>query len=216
MKYKCLVFDHDDTVVNSTATLHYPSFIEYLKVYRPGMSISLRDYFIKNFEPGFIPMCRDEFGMTDSDLLVETEFWREYIKGRIPLAYDGIKEIMERQKARGGLTAVISHSFRDNILRDYRANSLPEPDAVYGWEQPVELRKPSPFALYEIMKRFSLSSDELLVIDDLKPGFDMANEAGVPFAAAGWAYDIPQIEDFRRCNCGLYFKTVDALSEYLK
>ena len=27
MKYKCLVLDHDDTVVNSTATIHFPSFI---------------------------------------------------------------------------------------------------------------------------------------------------------------------------------------------
>ena len=31
MKYKCLVFDHDDTVVNSTATIHHPCFAEYLK-----------------------------------------------------------------------------------------------------------------------------------------------------------------------------------------
>ena len=36
MKYKCLVFDHDDTVVNSTATIHFPSFRDYLKIYRPG------------------------------------------------------------------------------------------------------------------------------------------------------------------------------------
>ena len=30
MKYKCLVFDHDDTVVNSTATNHHPCFQMYL------------------------------------------------------------------------------------------------------------------------------------------------------------------------------------------
>lgn len=29
MRYPCLVVDHDDTVVNSTATVHYPCFVEY-------------------------------------------------------------------------------------------------------------------------------------------------------------------------------------------
>ena len=52
-------------------------------------------------------------------------------------------------------------------------------------------------------------------MDDLKPGYDMAKAAGVPFAAAGWANDIESIEQFMRKNCGLYFKTVRELEEYL-
>ena len=31
MRYKCLVLDHDDTLVNSTATMHFPCFCEVLK-----------------------------------------------------------------------------------------------------------------------------------------------------------------------------------------
>ena len=31
LRYKCLVLDHDDTVVNSTATVHYPCFVEYME-----------------------------------------------------------------------------------------------------------------------------------------------------------------------------------------
>jgi len=54
MKYKCLVFDHDDTVVNSTATIHHPCFQMYLDKCYPGMSCSLEKYFLKNFDPGFI------------------------------------------------------------------------------------------------------------------------------------------------------------------
>ena len=42
-----------------------------------------------------------------------------------------------------------------------------------------------------------------------------AQAAGVPFAAAGWANDIPEIEQFMRKNCGLYFKTVRELQQYL-
>ena len=133
MKYKCLVFDHDDTVVNSTATIHHPCFEEYLERYYPGRTCTLEEYFLKNFDPGFVPMCREEYGMTDEELEVEARFWQDYVKGHIPKAYPGIREIMERQKAEGGLVCVVSHSFDRTILRDYAANGLPVPDAIYGW-----------------------------------------------------------------------------------
>ena len=53
------------------------------------------------------------------------------------------------------------------------------------------------------------------MIDDLKPGYDMARACGVPFAAAGWANDIPEIEGFMRENSNLYFKKVAELEAYL-
>ena len=216
MKYRCLVFDHDDTVVNSTATIHHPCFVDYLAQYRPGRSCSLEEYFLKNFEPGFVPMCREEYGLSDRELEEESRFWQEYVETRIPRAYPGIRRIMERQKAQGGLVCVVSHSFDRNIRRDYRENSLPEPDLVFGWEQPPERRKPDPWPLREIMRRFSLLPQELLVIDDLKPGYDMALAAGVDFAAVGWANDIPEIETFMRANCRRYFKTVSELDAFLE
>ena len=216
MRYKCLVFDHDDTVVNSTATIHHPCFQKYLDIYYPGRSCSLAEYFAKNFDPGFLQMCRDEYDMTPADLERETLFWREYVKGKIPTAYAGLREIMERHKSEGGILAVISHSFRDNILRDYDANALPTPDAVYGWELPEARRKPEPWALYDLMDRFSLKPDEILVIDDLKPGYDMASAASVPFAAACWAYDIESIRSFMRANSPICFNSVFELGEYLK
>ena len=55
----------------------------------------------------------------------------------------------------------------------------------------------------------------MLVVDDLKPGFEMARLAGVDFAAAGWANDIPSIESFMRAHSDYYFKTVDAFSAFL-
>ena len=215
MKYRCLVFDHDDTTVNSTATIHHPCFERFLEEYYPGRHCSLEEYFIKNFAPGFLPMCREEYGMDDRMLELETRYWQEYVRSRIPDAYPGIREIMERQKARGGYTAVISHSFRENILRDYAWNGLPEPDLIFGWEMPLEQRKPSPWPLREVLKQLSLQPEETLVIDDLKPGYDMAKSANVPFAAAGWANDVPQIVTFMKQNCDIYCHTVSELADHL-
>lgn len=86
---------------------------------------------------------------------------------------------------------------------------------VFGWDSPAHERKPNPYPLEQIMKRLGLAREELLVLDDLKPGYDMAKSCGVSFAAAGWAYDIPEIEGFMRANCDKYFKTVAELSGFL-
>lgn len=216
MKYKCLVFDHDDTVVNSTATIHQPAFEAFLALKRPGAHCPLDEYFLKNFHPGFLEMCREDFGMSEEELEEEVAFWRSYVENHVPLVYPGIREIMERHKAQGGLICVVSHSFEFNILRDYRANGLPEIDAVFGWGEPPERRKPNAYPLEEIMRRFNLAPEELLMIDDLKPGYDMAKKCSVPFAAVGWANDIPEIESFMRKNCSLYFKTVEELDSFLR
>lgn len=215
MKYPCLVVDHDDTVVNSTATVHYPCFVEYTRLYRPEYSCTQEHYFLKNFDPGVVDFFQNEVGFSHEEMLHEQEYWNAYVQNHVPQVYPGMAEILWAHKRQGGLLCVVSHSFRENILRDYRENGLPEPDAVYGWECPAPLRKPNPWALERIMEENRLRSDQLLVLDDLKPGYDMAQACGVPFAAAGWANDIPQIEAFMREKCELYFKTVEAFGRWL-
>ena len=186
-----------------------------MSLHYPECRCSLEEYFLKNFHPGFVQMCKEEFGMSEEDMDREVVFWTDYVKEHIPQAYPGMREIMERHRSQGGLICVVSHSFENYILRDYRENSLPEPDAVYGWSRPLNERKPNPFPLKDIMERFGLKPEELLMIDDLKPGYDMAASCGVDFAAAGWANDIQEIESFMRQNCRHYFKTVGELAEFL-
>ena len=218
MKYKCLVLDHDDTVVASTATIHYPCFIEYLEKYYPHLvkNYTLESYFVKNFHPGVVELFTDEIGMNAEELRHEEAYWRAYVKNHIPRAYDGIGEIIADFKARGGIIAVDSHSYTEYIERDYKHNSLPSPDVIYGWDIPKDKRKPAPDTVLELMERYSLSPSEVIVVDDLKPGYDMARGAGVTFAAAGWAYDVPEIAEFMRKNCDYYLETVEDLRELLK
>ena len=200
LRYKCLVLDHDDTVMNSTAHVHHPSFLVALRELRPGLTMDLDTYFRINFDPGFLPYCENVLGFTPEEFDRELQIWQGYVKEQI---------------ARGGYVCVASHSFKHNILRDYAANGLPEPTLVYGWELPREKRKPNPYALDEIMRILELRPDELLMVDDLKPGYDMAKQRNVPFAAAGWAYDVPEIRAFLKENCPLYFDAPDALYRYL-
>lgn len=216
MHYKCLVLDHDDTVVNSTAVIHFPSFLAYLELVRPEAHYTLEEYFRKNFDPGIMPLFRDELGFSEEELDGEYRFWQEYVRTRVPSAYPAMREILRRFRARGGIITVVSHSVSGYILRDYRENDLPEPDAVFGWELPPEQRKPHPYPLEQIMERYHLHPSELLMLDDLKPGFDMAQSCGVDFAAAGWANDIPEIEGFMRHYGKYYFKTVAQFGAFME
>ena len=217
MKYKCLVLDHDDTVVDSTARIHYPCFVEYLEKYRPALSDSytLESYIIKNFHPGILELLTDEVGLSESELVHEEKYWHTYVKNHVPKAYTGIKEIIAEFQNRGGIVAVDSHSYKEYIVRDYKENNLPAPDIIYGWDIPKEMRKPSPDTIYEIMDKYNLKREDIIVVDDLKPGFDMARAAGVDFAAAGWAYDVPEIGEFMRKHCDYYLPTVGSLWELL-
>lgn len=215
LRYRCLVLDHDDTVVNSTATVHYPAFLDAMRQLRDGTDLTLDDYFRLNFDPGFLPFMRDTCHFTPEDFEREYDIWQGWVRGRIPDVYPGMAEVIRRQHAEGGYVCVVSHSVDVNIRRDYRAAGLPEPDLVYGWEQPADQRKPDPHPLREIMRRLGLSPAQLLMVDDLKPGWEMARAAGVPFAAACWAHSVPQIRAFMRAEADRCFDTPEALGRWL-
>ncbi len=215
LRYPCLVLDHDDTVVNSTATVHYAAFLDAMRQLRGGSSMSLEDYFRMNFDPGFIPYLRDVEHFSEADFDREYEIWQGWVRTRVPEAYGGVADIVRRQYAGGGHVCVVSHSVDFNIRRDWRQNGLPEPELVFGWEQAPDHRKPSVWPLEQIMAHFSLKPDQLLMVDDLKPGYDMAAAAGVPFAAALWAHRIPEIHAFMREHCDRCFDTPQALEAWL-
>ena len=142
MKYKCLVLDHDDTVVNSTATIHYPCFVKFLEDFYPHLvkNYNLENFFEKNFHPGVLELFKEEIGMTEEEMAEEEKYWADFVETITPSAFPGMKEIITEFRERGGIIAVVSHSLTRYIERDYRANSLPYPDVIYGWDIPKERR----------------------------------------------------------------------------
>ena len=216
LKYPCLVLDHDDTVVQSESTVNYPFFVYILDQFRPGTTITLEEYVHGCCHLGFADMCRQWYGFTEQELVDEYRGWQEYIKDHIPAPFPGIEKIIHRQKEDGGIICVVSHSSDVNILRDYRQHFGTEPDAIYSWDLPAQLRKPSTYALEDIMKRYSFTADQLLVVDDMKPAFEMASKAGVPIAFAAWGRkDYPEISDEMKQLCDFSFDSPEKLYKFL-
>lgn len=216
LKYKCLVLDHDDTVVQSEKTIGYPFFCCILNEFRPSQTISLADYVKDCHDLGFAEMCRRRWQFTEAELTEEYHRWMEYVKTHIPESFPGIGNVIRRQKAEGGYVCVVSHSSVMNISRDYDVHFGIQPDAIYGWDYPEELRKPNPYPLLDIMERYRLTREDLLVVDDMKLAWRMANPLGVKLAFAAWGkMDFPELSEEMRSISDYSFNTTAELEKFL-
>lgn len=215
MKYKCLILDHDDTAVKSTPDIHYPSFKEALKSLRPEIELSINDFVNYCFAPGFSGLCKDIMKFSNTEQHYQYEIWKAYVNENSPDFYPGFPEFVKEYKNSGGIICVVSHSESQHIIRDYAKHCGFKPDIIFGWELDEHQRKPNSYPIIETMKKFNLSNKEMLVLDDLKPGLDMARSCNVEFAAAGWSHSVPEIEEYMRNNSDYYFSTVDEFKEFI-
>ena len=216
LKYPCLVLDHDDTVVQSEATVNFPFFCYILDQFRPGSKITLNEYVHGCCHLGFADMCRQWYGFNEQELVDEYLGWQEYIKDHIPAPFPGIENIIRRQKEEGGYLCVVSHSCNDNITRDYAAHFGILPDDIFGWDYPEHQRKPNPYPLEQIMAKYHLRPDQLLVVDDMKPAWEMASKVGVPIAFAAWGReDYPEIVKEMTRLCDFSFHSTKDLEKFL-
>lgn len=216
LKYPCLVLDHDDTVVQTEKTIGYPYFCYILDQFRPGQTISFADYVHDCHDFGFAEMCRRRWKFTEEEQRQEYAGWMEYVMTHIPDVFDGIGNVIHKQKAAGGLICVVSHSSVQNITRDYREHFGIEPDAIYGWDYPEHQRKPNPFPLHDIMRRFHLKPQDILVVDDMKLACKMAEPIGADVAFAAWGkQEFPELAEEMSRLCRYCFETPWELSEFL-
>ena len=216
LKYPCLVLDHDDTVVQSEATVNYPFFAYILDQFRPGTTVTLEEYVHGCCNVGFANMCRQKSAITEQELVDEYAGWQEYIKDHIPAPFPGIEKIIWRQKEEGGLVCVVSHSSVINITRDYQTHFGMLPDDIFGWDYPEHQRKPNPWPLEQIMAKYNLKPEQLLVVDDLKPAWEMASKVNVPIAFAAWGReDYPQIVADMTRLCNYTFHSPKELEKFL-
>ena len=216
LRFPCLVMDHDDTVVQSERTIGYPFFCQILSILRPGETISFRDYVTDCHNLGFADMCRTRWHFTEPEMDAEYTGWMAYVMEHAPAPFPGVRELLQHQRAEGGRICVVSHSSVVNITRDYELHFGLQPDAVYGWDYPEELRKPNTFPLEDIMKRFGYASQELLVVDDMKLAWRMAKPLGVKVAFAAWGkLDFPELTQEMRTICDFSFDDPKNLENFL-
>lgn len=216
LKYPCLVFDHDDTVVQTEKSIGYPYFRDYIERIRPGKTLSFSEYVRDCNNMVFADMCRKRWQFTEQELQEEYIGWKAYSRMHIPPLCDGIEQIIHHQKNAGGLICVASLSTSEMIERDYCHHFGFLPDAIYDYDLPTDKRKPNLFPLQDIMDRYHLQAKDILVIDDMKLGWKMANPLGIKTAFAAWGKtDFPELMEEMVQLCEYSFHSTKELMEFL-
>ena len=216
LKYKCLVLDHDDTVVQTEKTIGYPYFRDYVERIRPGMTLSFAEYVHDCNNMVFADMCRARWNMTEEELSEEYLGWKDYSRKNIPEVCPGIGDVIRRQKEMGGLVCVSSLSTSEIIERDFLHHFGCLPDAIYDYDLPVHQRKPNTYALTDLLERFQLKPQDILMVDDMKLGWQMAKAVGADTAFAGWSKtDFPALMEEMQGICDYSFHCAKDLEKFL-
>lgn len=214
-KFPILALDHDDTTVNSTPEINYPAFLDTLAHLRPGVTYTYDEFIGLCCHPGFDDLCRKILKFDEKEMDFEVRNWRRFGAATIPSAVPGLKALIERQRAAGGIVAVVSHSMRDTIERDWNAHFGTQPDAIYDWDDDPAKRKPAPFPLLDLSRRYGVPVLGILMIDDLRPGVEMTRAAGARVGAAGWACQSEEVREYMRASCDYYFGSTAELEAFL-
>lgn len=216
LKFKCLVLDHDDTVVQTERYIGYPYFKSYIDRIRPGNTLTFEEYVKDCNSMVFVDMCRSRWNMTDEECETEYKGWCEYYSSHYHPIFPGIERIISRQKEEGGLICVVSLSPARDILRDYQEHFDMIPDDLYDHDMPRHMRKPNTYPLEQIITRFNLKPEEILVVDDMKLAWMMSHPLGVPVAYAAWSkIDFPELTTEMREICDYSFDSTEELEKFL-
>ena len=216
LKYPCLVLDHDDTVVQTEKAIGYPYFREYIERIRPGKTLTFEEYVQACNNMIFADMCRIRWQFTEEELQDEYLGWKAYSRMHTPPICPGMDRIIRRQKELGGIVCGASLSTKEIIERDFLHHVGFLPDAIYDNDLPAEKRKPGIYALNDIMTRFNLTKKDILVIDDMRLGWTMAQQAGIATAFAGWSKaEFPELAKEMTQLCDFAFLNTNELYSFL-
>jgi phosphoglycolate phosphatase-like HAD superfamily hydrolase len=202
--------------VDSTPTIHYPSFLKVLETYRPEVTLSLDEWLEKNFQPGFMEYVTKELNFSPEEMEGEMKIWREYTASHTPPFFEGFLEVLERFRREDGIITVISHSEVNVIERDYKmAQAGHLPQKIFGWHQEENRRKPHPWPVEQILSEYGLKPEEALIVDDLYPAVEMGRASGVAVAGVGWSHSVPLIQETMRREADWYFTSIKEWEDWL-
>lgn len=189
MKYKCLVLDHDDTVVNSSQSIHYPAFLHTLKTLRPNEDfLTFEDFNHHCFIYGFNHLCKNRYQFSEEEMEIEYKIWKSHTQSKQADPFEGWKDLLSKFKELGGKIVVVSYSESKEIRRDYIEHFGFEPDLIFAHDHGKDKLKPYPYPILKLIEELKVSQDSILVIDDMPVGYEMAMNANVDFIWAQWAY----------------------------
>jgi phosphoglycolate phosphatase-like HAD superfamily hydrolase len=155
---------------------------------------------------GFEHLCKERYQFNNEEMLIEYTIWKSFTQSKQAQPFDGWKELLNTFRNQGGKIVVVSYSESKEILRDYQDHFGFKPDLIFAYDHGPEKLKPHTYPIYTLMETLQINTDEILVIDDMPVGYEMAQKAQVDFIWAQWAFFDDTLNEhikktsYRACN----------------
>ncbi|EMS10905.1 haloacid dehalogenase family hydrolase domain containing protein [Entamoeba histolytica HM-3:IMSS] len=219
LKFKCLMLDHDDTSVDSTPNIHYPCYLEFMKTRPNDHILTYQEWFKMLWYKGLFTYYREDLHLSEDEIQQQLNSSRQYTLTHEPAHFfPGFIEMLKEFRRLGGIIGVVSFSDEQNILRHYRSETNGEfvPDIVYGWNKEApEKCKPYAFPVLDVLEKYHLEKKDILVVDDLLPGLEMAKNAGVKKAGALYGKGHEFLREEMEEHCDFLCETVTDLKNLI-
>lgn len=187
--YKVAVFDMDGTILDTLEDLKDSTNYALEKCGYPTRSYDEVRRFVGNGIRKLIERAVPE-GLTTEQIDRVHEIFTEHYKVHCAdktKAYDGIKPLLEKLRASGVKTAVVSNK------ADYGVQELCKEyfDGLFDYaigEREGIRRKPAPDSVNEALKVLGMSKSEAVYIGDSDVDFETAKNAELPCISVLWGF----------------------------
>lgn len=187
--YKLAVFDMDGTILDTLEDLKDSTNFALEKCGYPTRSYDEVRRFVGNGIRKLIERAVPE-GLTTEQIDRVHEVFTEHYKvhcADTTKAYDGIKPLLEKLRASGVKTAVVSNKADygvQELCREYFDGLF---DYAVGEREGIR-RKPAPDAVNEALRVLGMSKSEAVYIGDSDVDFETAKNAELPCISVLWGF----------------------------
>jgi len=194
---KLVIFDYDGVIVDS-----FPSVHEVYKVIARKLGKKCPEDFddFRKFYGYHRLECYKNMGVTEEDDYEKAEIiYREEIAKQNPEPFNGINEII-KELCRKYKVILVSNSPKEEIVQRLRSFGIHDYfSSIFASEDLKPFKKVEVFK--EVMVKFSLKPEEIVMIGDRNIDYDKGVKAGLKpeniiLVEYGWGYDKNKIPDY--------------------
>lgn len=189
MKYDAVVFDLDGTLIDTLEDLKDSVNFALQKFGFPSRNLDEIRSFVGNGVKRLVYLSVPE-GTDEATSEKCLEIFKEHYKSNSrnkTAPYDGIPEMLERVKAAGFKTAVVTNKIQDAAIEIIRSFFGDRIDVIIGQIDGVA-QKPEPDGVWLALEKLGVSKEKAVYIGDSEVDCMTAHNAGLPCIGVMWGF----------------------------
>lgn len=179
-KIKCLLFDLDGTIINTSELIYY----SLKSTVKHNTGIVLRRSNLKSWATINPKSVLKEYGINDMD-----EYWLHYLNNisTAELFFNDTQDILQMLSEKGSILGIVSSLPKSKITEllnyFYLTNCF---EVIIGWERSMP-KKPNPNSIQTALKKLNILPENAAYIGDRNIDIEAAQRAEVASVYVSWS-----------------------------